>query len=74
MVSGQWLVDRIAETDREHIQSSQSDNVELGMWNVEWGMWNEGDFSLKNPIVFCTSCQKIFTIILTFTTLYIQKV
>ena len=49
-------------------------NVECEMWNVEWGMWNEGDFSLKNPIVFCTLCQKIFTIILTFTTLYIQKV
>ena len=40
MKSGQWLVDRIAGTDREHIQSSQSDNVELGMWNGEWGMWN----------------------------------
>ena len=40
MGSGQWIVVRIAGTDREHIQSSQSDNVELGMWNVECEMWN----------------------------------
>ena len=30
---------------------SQSDNVELGMWNVECGMWNDGDFAVQNPII-----------------------
>ena len=41
---------------------------------MELGMWNDGDFAVQNPIVYGTACLKIFTITLTFTTLYISNV